>query len=345
MNENLNLPPKQEPAMLPEEPKLAPEVSRKESSVPPPLPPEIGIRTMESDLSSLKSSGGSEPEPKVFKPEDLVGEMTFNPKPAEVPSQPISQVPAKPERTKITTIVLFAVAFLIISGGVIYFLVLPMIFPKPKAPAVVPPEAVNPNLIAPPSPPLALKHQSYFGIAPSVSAPIDLINLNSADLSAAIKSAGADSQPSGTLKEITFSLSGNVLESQAFLSVILPDLDKQFFDNFEKDFTGFLYYDGKGVWPGYVYQLKGDANLDNAKIAMRAIEGSANLANFYLVAPGKPKSSEFTDGAPINNNIVRYLAYSLPGSTLDYGWFKNYLVISTSYGGFKEAVRMLSTEP
>jgi len=345
MNENLNSPIGQAPAKLPEEPKLNSEQKR-ESTIPPPRPPEIGIRTMESDLSSLKSSGGLGPEPKTFKPEDLVGggvNLNSNIPQAgnqqQASSASSAQSSVKPKSNKNLTIMAAVFAFLILAGGIVYLFVLPVILPKPQPPEVI----VEPPVI-PPVVPVALKHQSYFGIVPTVAAtPINLANLNSADVSAAVKTAASDKQSAGVLKEITFSLSDSVLESQAFLGVILPEMDKPTVDSFEKDFTGFLYYDKNGVWPGYVFRLKQDAKIDDAKIAIKAFEKLPSLANLYLVSPGKPKAAEFKDGALINNNPVRYFAYSLPGASLNYGWIGNDLVISTSYLGYKEAVRMLST--
>src|SRR3989344_9675981 len=54
------------------------------SSVPPPPPPPVGIRTMESDLSAVKESGGTIPEPKPFPPSDFKPQVSVQPpKPAE----------------------------------------------------------------------------------------------------------------------------------------------------------------------------------------------------------------------------------------------------------------------
>jgi hypothetical protein len=50
-------------------------------SVSPPPPPPIGVRTMESDIASIKESGGLPPEPKVFTPSEL------KPPPPPPPSQ------------------------------------------------------------------------------------------------------------------------------------------------------------------------------------------------------------------------------------------------------------------
>jgi hypothetical protein len=341
MNENLNSPIGQAPAKLPDGPLNSEQ--KKESTVPAPRPPEIGIRTMESDLSSLKSSGGLGPEPKTFKPEDLVGVGTgFNP--GVSPSANQQQVPAaasaaKPKSNKNLTVMAAVFAFLIIAGGIVYLFVLPIILPKPQPPVVVEPPIETPPVVS-----VALTHQSYFVIAPTIpAAPVSLVNLTSADVSTAVKAVSSDNQTAGILKEITFSLSGNVLESQAFLGAVLPEMDKLVIDNFEKDFTGFVYYDKNGVWPGYVYRLKQDAKIDDVKLAIKAIEKLPSLTNFYLVSPGKPKAGEFKDGALINNNPVRYFAYSLPGASLNYGWIGSNLLISTSYLGYKEAARMLSS--
>src|SRR3989338_7076932 len=54
------------------------------SSVPPPPPPPIGIRTLESDLSAVKESGGTIPEPRPFTPSEFKPQVSVQPpKPAE----------------------------------------------------------------------------------------------------------------------------------------------------------------------------------------------------------------------------------------------------------------------
>ncbi|MEK7555542.1 MAG: hypothetical protein AAB516_01850 [Patescibacteria group bacterium] len=44
-------------------------------SVPPPPAPAIGIRTMKSDLESIRQSGGEAPAPQTFIPSELKQEM------------------------------------------------------------------------------------------------------------------------------------------------------------------------------------------------------------------------------------------------------------------------------
>ncbi|MDP3947893.1 MAG: hypothetical protein Q8Q41_04375, partial [bacterium] len=51
----------------------------RQAGVPSPPPPPIGIRTMESDLSTIKESGGSAPEPKPFTPSEFKTQAPVTP--------------------------------------------------------------------------------------------------------------------------------------------------------------------------------------------------------------------------------------------------------------------------
>ncbi len=329
---------------MPPQPKFEP-VGRAVTSSPIPSTPapDIGIRTMASDLSSLKSSGGLEAKPKIFNPEEFTKEPVFE-SPRSVSGGTVKIIPTK-SGPKILLISLGIIVFVAIAGAVIYFLVLPMIFSREKSPVVESPTVPVVN-VQPPietSPPLI--HQSFF-IAPiSVSKPLpmNLANLDLAGMNSAL-SAVSSSIPLQTAKEVVLMVSGSVPEAASFLSVAFPEMDKNFVvSNFEKDFTAFLYRDVNGSWPGYIFRLKPGTDPGQVASALRVIETSTNIPNLYLTNPGTSNPTGFKDGLKIGGKAIRYLSFNAPGSSFDYGWFNNYLMVTTSFDGFKEALKLLGS--
>lgn len=65
------------------------------SKPPPPPPPEITVRTMSSDLESLKETGGASPTPKPFTPPELKKEWA----PPASPPPPLSSEASREGRT------------------------------------------------------------------------------------------------------------------------------------------------------------------------------------------------------------------------------------------------------
>ncbi len=61
---------------------------------PPPPPPEISIRTMKSDLESLKQTGGISPTPKTFVPPEL--EKVMQEEKPKAPPAPAAPTPPPP---------------------------------------------------------------------------------------------------------------------------------------------------------------------------------------------------------------------------------------------------------
>lgn len=326
--------------------------------VPPPPPPEVGVRTLASDVSQMRQSGGMQPQPKTFRPEDLGGAPVFKPREPATPGAG----PGRSSPTRMILIVGGAVAFLLIAAAVFYFFVRPILSPSeetlptettpsevttPPPTTQTPPTSETPPASAipqtPPAP--AFTHTSLFNPVPTLNEVISFEKPKAlTTLTVALQKATSDSQPAGTIKEII--LANERYLSTDLLNTVLPDIfaemgpTDEFPSQMEQDFTAFVYYDKDGVWPGYVFKLKATAVVTPKETVAR-IEKSPNLNNFYLVTPGVPKATTFKDGTPIKDNPVRYLPYSKAGASFNYAWLGNNLVLSTSFGGFKEAAKLL----
>src|SRR3989344_6998305 len=325
------IPPTPPPAPSPSIPSFEPP---KPSGVGAPPPPDIGIRTMASDLSSLKSSGGLEPKAKTFRPEDFSTEAVF--KPSEGDSEQNMNQPSGSHKP--LYIVFGIIGFVIIAGLVIYFFVWPLI-KSPVSPAPVVDD--NPPVVTEPITPAAIVHKSFFTTPAASVVPMNLSNLNLAEVSSALNAAAIGISQS-SLAEINLTANSVVPESSDFLSTVFPQLDKTILaSNFERDFTVFVYRDGNGSWPGYVFKISDTGVMDRVATPFKAIvESSTNLGDLFLTDVGK-QAGDFKDGLKAGESTARYVSFATTGASFNYGWFGNYLIVSTSFNGFKESLKAL----
>ena len=310
------------------------------TNVPPP-PNEVGVRTMASDLASIAERGGGSPKPRMIRissnPPAAAGPTVASSTVAETRKQAVLE--SKPLPT-----FLFPFLGILLLGvfSAAYFLVYPLL--NPKKPSVKVP--VVPTV----KQSLSFEHKSFFG------QPIDG-NFTLEILSPIIGMESEHDKVSSFVNGITGSFfeiipqsgGGQALSADDFFSSIGGNvLGSDFLnENFEKDFTLFLYKDknslpaGKaGLWPGYILQLKaGKSPIFLQKAVLQKMESaSAERANLFLTPPGVPAGSQFQNGLS-GGQPIWFINYSNASSTIAYGWFFNkYLAISTSLDGLKQAI-------
>ncbi len=335
-------------------PDLTPD-NNKGFSVPTPPNADMGMRTMSSDASSLRSPGGMSTEPKAFNPKDLLSnEPAFNPA-GNNPNDEFSLPPEPPHKNRGLIIGLGIAGILIILGVVGYFILRPLIqktFFAPAPPVAPAPEpVVIPQPVPPPAepqpvpPPPAFQHSSLFPGASAVSAVnINLPVLNVESINNGIKQAFGPTVAVPAFNETVFMFSGGVVDAYQFLGTLIPSLST-LTSAISQDFTGFVYKDKDGVWPGYVFTLQnGNAATEPTLGLVNAVQSSA--AAFYTSDPGAQKS-DFREGAKLSANFVwvKYKPYTIPGASFNVGQVaingKNYLIVSTSFQGIKMAVQKL----
>lgn len=335
---------------------------------PPPPPPEITLRTMKSDLDSLKQSGGENVTPQSFTPPELKKEILIQPPPS--PEKPeakkveltdfsktedvsktdvSSQLSSESKNRSKTVLVIIGILIGVIAiAAVVYFVIYPNFFPLnnllENVPGVSTPpvseEAASQREESAALPlPQGEGHQSFFTIPADLGATVQLSGLTLNSWRQAIN-IEADNKPSGDniLKEIVLSVNGSQPSFSYFLPVIFEDFSSgELSQFFAEDFTTFLFYDKNGVWPGFIAKLKEGADLTKAKILISKLEDSSTLINLYLTSVGAPSSAGFKTG----NYNARYITFPDSSAALDYAWANNYLVISASYSGFKVALAKL----
>lgn len=325
--------------------------------VPPPPPPRITVRTMDSDTKSMIESGGNqpmgeiiniprpgEPKPELPKPPEEVKinvpgysgpeEKLFSPE--TLPSAPEVEVIGE-KKNYSTWIIVSIIAVAAVGFGLVgYYFIYPLFLPKEEAPVV----NNGTESAATTTPSDTFTHSSF----------INSDKVETATSTAAAQNENLASATSTLLKEVKIEASGKpVVFAKHFSSIISQFSETDLAEVFEKDFTAFVYYDRNGGWPGYVAKIKsGDtpaAAQARALAVFNRIEGfpGSSLAKLFLRDPGAPSQAGFKNGQA-SSTATRYLTFSLAGAAINYGWFNNYLILTTSYPSILEASKRLSVD-
>ena len=332
---------------------------------------EVNIRTMASDLESL-GSGAAPQVKRITIPSRAAPAARQIPPPSfEGTAFPSNNIQTAPPQKRIR----FARWFVIIvaaAGGLflIGYYLLPVIFPPPStAPSANPPAGTGlpaapaptgANLPAVPSSSAAapasgmIVHQSFFRTAPDQTFFVEIPVVGGASSTAAYRTALASVLQNATASKGFFEVAVRDLRNDDatppalswsdFLGRIgIVAYDPGFMQtNFKPDFTAFVYKDRNGFWPGYVAQANSSKNpLLLAPMVMKIESSPASINNLFLTVPGNP-SGNFKD-AEVSGQPVRTLVFKTPLSAVfAYGWFfNNYLIVSTSLEGLRQAVTSL----
>jgi hypothetical protein len=320
-----------------------PEEEFKQNPVAPPPPPEIGLRTMQSDIKSVQA-GEAAPSPEAVLPPELESVMekpeTVNQMPGAVVSPAGGRKPVK--------MVLLVLGIAVLAGGLGvfgYYVVYPLVFPAPTI-SPQPPQAAQPAPLAeaPASVPVMAPHQTYFVNAPAATAEIKLESVDSDSITAALQTETLDRLPDNSVKEVVMlDANGSQISSNSLFNALLGTTIDIPADKsewlFEDDFTAFVYYDANGVWPGYIAKAKVPQPAEAATDVPGLLEQieNADLSLFYI----QPAAdfAEFKDGQ-YKTFATRY-AVGPAGASFNYGVFGDYAVISASFGGLKAAAALL----
>lgn len=306
--------------------------------------PEMQLRTMNSDLASIKSSGGNLPEALIVSEKELDTKSPLFKPETTIPQSPANDILVEKKSglsLPIKTLLIFLA--LIVLGGlgfIIYFLMKDLFFPEtldlspsvniePNTPAMtidrMPPETREE--------PTMLPHTSAFGLTPESKdlAVIQINNYNLVDILSAFQGKVSLTRPEDTLQEIVVGTpEGQAIFSKYFLT-LLPELQgaplsAALETYFDKDFTAFLYYEKGKAYPGLIAKKLPNSNFDPE--LLKNIE-SASLKNLYLALP-KGEISPFKDSV-IAGVTTRYGSFfeDRPAA-VNYGLFGDNLIITTT---------------
>jgi hypothetical protein len=144
------------------------------------------------------------------------------------------------------------------------------------------------------------------------------------------------------ITEITLRNETGSVTLPSLLAAIIPTFTEQKNTStlFDDAVTTFIFKDTSGVWPGYVATLKPSFTAEGLRAWFTALE-KAPVAEFFLVSPGT--LSPFKEGMVNGKYPDRYAPGKTAGSSFSYLMLptQNKVVISTSFEGLKEAIRLM----
>ncbi len=314
---------------------------------------KIDMRTMESDMSSVKASGGGSPSP--YTP----GSAAPTPRPSQPASSPATGASSfnvadmsAPENIEVGTkspimptapqknnkVFLWAIIGIVVVGliAAAYFFLWPALKGIQEAKEkIAPAEEVTPaeEIVRPPAteegvatPEVIAVHASFFKTPADVVSELRPEIFSAAGVKAAI-------QPTSTtvplLKELVIKTGENQpISFKSFAELFFPT----FFTpnvvlNFEPDFTFVSYSNSRGTWLALVAKLKGSSDMSFIQQEMNRFQSEPGIKNLYLTDPGN--AFAWKDGK-IGGKPASVLEFSTRGNEFAYVWFDRYLVVSSN---------------
>lgn len=293
---------------------------------PKPVMPAPGAAAApESDLGTvapeMKNTGeavfdASEP---AFKPDTNMSGGSF---------EPVGE-------SKHHTVLWIVVAIIVVAVLVLGYLFIYPLFKKSPEPVVEttePPttEVEVPNVETPVYSSLFITTPSA-RVTPSIASPITKESL----WSALVNEAGNAGMG---VTEIVVSDGVNTEVGSMIFGLLAEQTDTTITSWLTGPVTTFIYKDTEGAWPGYVFRVSEVMSAENLTTLFSAIEASP-IANFFVVDPGA--MNEFNDGE-VFGVADRYATFETPGASFGYLVEGDTLLISTSFAGMKEAMRLLN---
>jgi len=225
---------------------------------------------------------------------------------------------------------------IIILGLIGYFVVYPIF--SSGEPVINPPVAEQPETEDQPGQSELLSHTSAFKGAPQGQITVSLDGtVTSAAVTTTLRREAAE-LPDGLTEIIFTDGAGNQVPFGQFVAAVAPSLGDQESTAalFADDFTAFIYKNADGIWPGYIGKL--DATDPAALTAwFEALEASS-LGEFFVTSPGD--FQEFRNGTVLGLPD-RFAPTETAGASLGYLANETEVLISTSFEGMKEAIRLL----
>lgn len=332
-----------------------------------PPPPNIFIRTSETDLNKIQGEGASSsfvgqntpinqenfspvtpptgsPSPFITPQNFEQGtQPSFNPNPATLPSDlaNLSQPPSPKKSNKLIPLIIF-IGTVIIGAVLGYFILFPKFFAKnptitTTSTLVTSIENTTTTTTLPPSP--------FPRISPPYEKQTITLNIPASIFVATIKSVATQQ----ILAPDTFTIlipkyRDYVLSGDEIILSLIPKLP----DDLKAIVSGrkillYAYYGKVNPSLGLIIDIGQDkvalaqagfANWEKGKIL-------SDLANLWLIKPPTKTLSKVFKSDTINGANIRYLPYSGKETAISYAFFGDYLIISSSLESINSAVTHL----
>lgn len=339
-----------------------------QDNIPPSPTSDSGVeaRTMQSDMESVRQSGGEAPQSQIVNAPEIHQDAPVQEAPSPTPSPIIEPVPIASETTpppsgnsfNVKTLLLVIGSFVLAAaiGYGVYILVASLdsksFTPAPALndfPAVVPEEAKETDAGETPT------QSDALSIAPLVHTtlisftrvePVSLNDFTFASLKAGVVSSSKEKLVAGSTKELVFQdAAGNYLETDVFLRAFLPSVESLAI-HFNRDPTVWIYSDRVGGMKfGAALVLREEAPFPAvSSLAANSIEGAVEeIKNLFVASVVVPASAEFKDGQ-VEGTAVRFLPFQTSsGNVFEYGWTKvngkDVMIMTSSYNQMVDVLR------
>jgi hypothetical protein len=310
-------------------------------------PSFIKIRTMQSDIEEMRSSGGHISGAKILgkrleEIKEVEEEQVEQPTTEEqdtfskTEANNETEIIGSHKKSKVLPIIISIMVILILGGAGAYFFILP----KNREVATTPTPTPKPQ---------------FSSLLKNFSGEIELVKYqgNSSNLEQLISQVFQKSIVPDTAKEIGLMQDDyNIFPAQTFLKSAYNNftgINSSEIPNFENKFSFIVYDDTLGK-NSIAYTLKineqGLNSFTVSSIKQKFItafekfieENSEVLASQYLQNLGNPQKPFLSKELGAVN--ARYLKFST-GSEFYYGFYQNYLVIGTSQASFQKILELL----
>ncbi len=332
---------------------------------PPPTTPEVLVRTMESDIQSVRATGEPVAQPVTpLRPSGFAGQAPITPQitpvapvaaPVQFPTQTApAPAPMPATETKSGRLLLwfFILTLIVGIGWATYKYGLPayraMVPSKPTAEAPAQGVALEPSaagLAVPPEPAPVAPAITPLGATQDALPKIETDGTLPSITAALVAEAKKTKSASGTIQEVSLLNAGAPMSFATVLGVLLPEAKTNGLDGiltaaFDPIFSAYLFYDDRGAWPGYIAKINPASQIDAATLASRlqAVETSS-YKNLFLVDAGAPTT--FRTGQARDKYIDRFVPLATDGALFSYGIFGDYVIINTSNNGLVKALDLL----
>jgi hypothetical protein len=340
-----------------------------------PQPPNIIIRTMESDLQTMKETGGEIPSieqtQQVTPPEDTFLQQTVTPQEPVITPPPIADFsspapspqtqtpPPTPTKKFLSTPLIMAFAGIVglgILAALGYFFVYPTLkkslFSEPEVSPIPSPQVVTPTPIETPSPiefpspsPQEELSQIFLTKAADETLTLDIAIPTWQELSNAINEEASKEAATGTFKLLYFRAAGIYLPSQEVLPMIFENAPSALLSGVQGippyPYAFFLYWvNPKETHLGVYFKINPETR---EAIATALKEWESTLPEdaskiFLNKLPGRIKDG-FKDGA-YKGIPLRYAILD-SGFAIDYAIIDDTFVFTTHKDSMFESIRRL----
>ncbi|MGB9763291.1 MAG: hypothetical protein ACPLW7_04765 [Minisyncoccia bacterium] len=337
-----------------------------------PPPPNIFIRTSETDLNKAQESEKTpfgQASPSSFNPTSTPSPSIDNPSFSQEPSPFInpqgpnfSQTPfetgpslgnspsdlatftqpqSAPKTNKLIPIIIIITT--VILGAILgYFILFPKLLSKKEVSMATTTTTLNESTtttttVLPPSPfPLISPPYEKQSIALTIPGQIIVSSFKNA-----ITQQTAAPQ---TFTILIPKFKDYILSSEEIISALIPKLPENLktITNGRKTLV-YAYYGNVNPSLGLIVDI-GQNQVDFAKTEFANWEKSeilSNLSNFWVIKPPTRTLSKTFKSETINGAEIRYLPYKGKEAALGYAFFNNYLIISSSLESINSAVNHL----